>query len=221
MNKNTNEVAVIKTTTGEMVVEFWPEVAPNTVENFKKLAQQGFYDGTASHRLIRGFMIQMGDPYTKDPSKEAKWGQGDPGYKIKAEFNARKHERGVLSMARSADPDSAGSQFFICFRPQPGLDGQYTTFGQLIKGEDVLAKLEATPCGPVGTERRASRCNASASKASRSCRPIPSSNHAQQTASRPNLLAAASAMNLTDLAAALVSVGCPQDKIVRHGQSVG
>jgi peptidyl-prolyl cis-trans isomerase B (cyclophilin B) len=148
MSKNTNEVAIIKTSAGEMVVEFWPDVAPNTVENFKKLARQGFYDGTASHRLIRGFMIQLGDPYTKDPSKEAMWGQGDPGYKIKAEFNERKHERGVLSMARSADPDSAGSQFFICFNAQPGLDGQYTTFGKLIKGEEVLAKLETTPCGP-------------------------------------------------------------------------
>ena len=90
------EVAVIKTTEGEMVVEFWPEVAPKTVENFKTLAKKGFYDGTAFHRVIRGFMIQGGDPNTKDASKEALWGQGDPGYKIKAEFNDRPHKRGVL-----------------------------------------------------------------------------------------------------------------------------
>ena len=138
---NTNEVAVISTTQGDMVLEFWPDVAPKTVENFKKLAGDKFYDGTAFHRIIKGFMIQGGDPYTKDPSKEAMWGQGDPGYKIKAEFNDRKHVRGVLSMARSQDPDSAGSQFFICLEPASHLDGQYTAFGKLIKGEDVLMKL--------------------------------------------------------------------------------
>src|SRR2546421_7369362 len=121
-----NEVAVIKTSEGEMIAEFWPDVAPNTVENFKKLAKSGFYDGTAFHRIIKGFMAQGGDPLTKDSSKESRWGTGDPGYKIKAEFNAKKHERGVLSMARSADPDSAGSQFFICFGPVSQLDNKYT-----------------------------------------------------------------------------------------------
>lgn len=146
----TNDVAVIKTSAGDLVVEFWPEVAPNTVENFKKLARDGFYDGTASHRLIRGFMIQMGDPLTKDATKEAMWGTGDPGYKLKAEFNERPHVRGVLSMARSQDPDSAGSQFFICFGVASALDRQYTTFGKVIRGEEVLTKLEATPCGPGG-----------------------------------------------------------------------
>jgi peptidyl-prolyl cis-trans isomerase B (cyclophilin B) len=146
----TNDVAVIKTTAGEMVLEFWPEVAPNTVENFKKLAKSGFYDGTASHRIIKGFMIQMGDPLTKDPAASANYGGGGPGYTIKAEFNDRKHERGVLSMARTPDPDSAGSQFFICFVARPDLDRQYTTFGRLIRGDDVLARLEATPCGPGG-----------------------------------------------------------------------
>jgi len=145
---STNEVAVIKTAAGQMVIEFWPDVAPNTVENFKKLARSGFYDGTASHRIIKGFMIQCGDPLTKDPSKEALWGTGDPGYKIKAEFNARKHVRGVISMARSADPDSAGSQFFICLGPTPQLDGQYTAFGKLIKGDEVLGKLGDTPVVP-------------------------------------------------------------------------
>src|ERR1700730_11416590 len=140
-----NEVAVIKTSEGEMVTEFWPDVAPQTVENFKKLARAGFYDGTAFHRIVKGFMIQGGDPLTKDPSKERLWGSGDPGYKIKAEFNKKSHERGVLSMARSSDPNSAGSQFFICLANVSRLDGQYTTFGKLIKGEDVLAKIGDTP----------------------------------------------------------------------------
>ena len=109
---NTNEVAVIKTTEGEMVIEFWPDVAPKTVENFKTLAKKGFYDGTCFHRVIKDFMIQGGDPLTKDPNMEARWGTGDPGYKIKAEFNERHHDRGVISMARSQRPG---------FRRQPVL----------------------------------------------------------------------------------------------------
>jgi peptidyl-prolyl cis-trans isomerase B (cyclophilin B) len=145
---NTNEVAVIKTTEGEMVVEFWPDVAPKTVENFKTLAKKGFYDGTCFHRVIKGFMIQGGDPLTKDPAMEARWGTGDPGYKIKAEFNKKSHTRGVLSMARSNDPDSAGSQFFICHGEPTFLDGKYTTFGKLIKGDDVLEKIATTPTHP-------------------------------------------------------------------------
>jgi peptidyl-prolyl cis-trans isomerase B (cyclophilin B) len=144
----TKEVAVIKTTAGEMVAEFWPDVAPKTVENFKTLANKGFYDGTAFHRVIKGFMIQGGDPLTKDPSAEARWGTGDPGYKIKAEFNDKPHERGVLSMARSNDPDSAGSQFFICHGSPRFLDHQYTAFGKLIKGDDVLEKIATTPTHP-------------------------------------------------------------------------
>jgi len=139
-----NEVAVIKTSEGEMVAEFWPEVAPNTVENFKKLARSGFYDGTAFHRIVKGFMIQGGDPLTKDSAKESRYGTGDPGYKIKAEFNDRSHERGVLSMARSSDPNSAGSQFFICLANVSRLDHQYTTFGKIIKGDDVLGKIGDT-----------------------------------------------------------------------------
>lgn len=145
------EVAVLKFKDfGDIVVEFWPEVAPKTVENFKKLAKDKFYDGTQSHRLIPGFMVQLGDPFTKDPSKEAFWGQGDPGYKIKAEFNDRPHDKGVLSMARSSHPDSAGSQFFICFTRErtKGLDGQYTVFGKVLKGLDVLDKLEKVPTTP-------------------------------------------------------------------------
>lgn len=141
----TDEVAVIETSKGRIVVEFWPDVAPKTVENFKKLAKEKFYDGTAFHRIIRGFMAQGGDPLTKDLSMESRWGLGGPGYQIKAEFNERKHERGVLSMARTPDPDSAGSQFFLMFGSAPALDGQYTTFGRMIDGEETLAKIEATP----------------------------------------------------------------------------
>ena len=140
-----NEVAVIKTNEGEMVIEFWPDAAPKTVENFKKLARSGFYDGTAFHRIVKGFMIQGGDPNSKDPGKESSYGEGGPGYKIKAEFNDHSHERGVISMARSSDPDSAGSQFFICLAPVPRLDHQYTTFGKLTKGDDVLGKIGDTP----------------------------------------------------------------------------
>src|ERR1700680_2730126 len=122
-----NEIAVIKTSEGEMVVQFWTDAAPNTIENFKKLARAGFYDGTTFHRIVKGFMIQGGDPNTKDLAKESSYGMGDPGYKIKAEFNDHSHERGVLSMARSSDPDSAGSQFFICLGNVRRLDHQYTT----------------------------------------------------------------------------------------------
>ena len=140
-----NEVAVIKTNEGEMVVQFWADAAPNTIENFKKLARSGFYDGTIFHRIVKGFMIQGGDPNSKDPGKESRYGEGGPGYKIKAEFNDHSHQRGVLSMAREPDPDSAGSQFFICLAPVPRLDGEYTTFGKLIKGDDVLQKIGDTP----------------------------------------------------------------------------
>ena len=140
-----NENAVIKTSEGEMVLEFWPDVAPKTVENFKTLAKKGFYDGTCFHRVIKGFMIQAGDPLTKDLKQESRWGTGDPGYKIKAEFSDRHHDRGVISMARSQDPDSAGSQFFICHGNPHFLDRQYTAFGKLIKGDDVLEKIATQP----------------------------------------------------------------------------
>src|SRR5471032_2412486 len=100
-----SETAHITTTEGEMVVEFWPDVAPKTVENFKALAGKGFYDGTAFHRIVKGFMIQGGDPLTKDPNAEDRWGTGGPGHRVKAEFNGKSHVRGVLSMARSQDPD--------------------------------------------------------------------------------------------------------------------
>lgn len=144
----TNEVAVIKTTEGEMVIEFWPDVAPKTVENFKTLAKKGFYDGTCFHRVIKGFMIQGGDPLTKDASQESRWGTGGPGHQVKAEFNDRHHDRGVISMARSQNPDSAGSQFFICHGSPRFLDKQYTAFGKLIKGDDVLEKIATTATHP-------------------------------------------------------------------------
>jgi peptidyl-prolyl cis-trans isomerase B (cyclophilin B) len=140
-----NEVAVVKTSEGEMVIEFWTDVAPKTVDNFKKLARDGFYDGTSFHRIIKGFMIQGGDPNTKDPAKESIYGTGGPGYTIKAEFNDRKHVRGVVSMARSALPDSAGSQFFICHGEAKFLDGKYTAFGKVLRGEEVLDKVANTP----------------------------------------------------------------------------
>jgi peptidyl-prolyl cis-trans isomerase B (cyclophilin B) len=141
--KKDQEVAIIKTSEGEMVAEFWSDVAPKTVENFKKLSKEGFYDGTAFHRIIKGFMIQGGDPLSKKDDPMV--GTGGPGYMIKAEFNDRPHQKGVLSMARSQDPDSAGSQFFICLGDASFLDHQYTAFGKLIKGEDVLEKIGNTP----------------------------------------------------------------------------
>ena len=165
-----DEVAVIKTSQGEMVLEFWPDVAPKTVENFKTLAKKGFYDGTCFHRAIKDFMIQGGDPLTKDEASKARWGTGDPGYKIKAEFNDRKHVRGVISMARSGDPlersgqpprpefaNSAGCQFFICHGDPHFLDGEYTAFGKLFKGDDVLEKIATTPTEPG--DRPAQRVN--------------------------------------------------------------
>lgn len=144
---NTDEFAVIKTSQGDMTVEFWKDAAPETIANFKKLARSGFYNGTVFHRVVKGFMIQGGDPNSKDPAKESSYGTGDAGYKIKAEFNDHPHDRGVLSMARSADPNSASCQFFICLAPVHRLDHQYTTFGKLIKGEDVLDKIGGTETG--------------------------------------------------------------------------
>jgi len=146
-----SEVAVLDTTYGKMVIEFFDADAPNTVANFKKLATQGFYEGTAFHRIVAGFMIQGGDPLSKDPNNPAV-GTGSPGYRIKAEFNSNKHVFGVLSMARSQDPDSAGSQFFICLGDASFLDGKYTAFGRLIAGDEVLKKIGKVPTrmGPSG-----------------------------------------------------------------------
>jgi peptidyl-prolyl cis-trans isomerase B (cyclophilin B) len=150
--EGTNAVAVLSFKDfGEIVFEFFPDIAPKTVENFRKLAESGFYNGTRSHRLIPGFMIQLGDPLTKDANLQHAWGTGDPGYKIQAEFNKTEHVKGVVSMARSAaDPDSAGSQFFICFGRAGHLDGQYTAFARVLKGQDILDKLEKVPVGGRG-----------------------------------------------------------------------
>jgi peptidyl-prolyl cis-trans isomerase B (cyclophilin B) len=129
--------AVIATTEGEMTIEFFDDKAPGHVANFLKLAKEGFYDGTVFHRVIAGFMIQGGCPEGT--------GMGGPGYKLKAEFNDVHHKRGIVSMARSSDPHSAGSQFFICHGNARFLDRKYTAFGKLIKGDDVLEKIATTP----------------------------------------------------------------------------
>ncbi len=139
------DVAVLETSKGRIVLEFWENEAPKTVKNFKKLAEDKFYDGTAFHRIVAGFMVQGGDPKSKDAKLENEWGTGDPGYKIQAEFNGHSHQRGVISMARSADPDSAGSQFFIVLGDASFLDGKYTAFGKLIEGEEALAAIAGTP----------------------------------------------------------------------------
>jgi len=138
------EAAIIDTRFGRIVLEFFPDVAPNHVANFKKLAREGFYDGTTFHRVIPGFMIQGGDPNSKDENR-ANDGSGGPGYSINAEFNSKKHVKGTLSMARSQDPNSAGSQFFITVADVPHLDGQYTVFGRVIQGQEVADQIVAVP----------------------------------------------------------------------------
>ncbi len=137
---DTTPHAVIETNLGNIELRFFPDVAPKHVENFLSLAKSGFYDGTIFHRVIPGFMIQGGDPNTKGMDK-SKYGQGGPDYSVKAEFNDRSHKRGILSMARSQDPDSAGSQFFIVVKDSPFLDGQYTVFGEVVSGMDVADKI--------------------------------------------------------------------------------
>jgi len=133
--------AVIDTKFGSMEIRFFPDKAPNHVENFLKLAKSGLYDKTIFHRVIPGFMIQGGDPNTKDEQDKSKYGMGGPGYRVKAEFNDRSHVRGAVSMARSQDPDSAGSQFFIVVKDTPHLNRQYTIFGEVVKGMDVADKI--------------------------------------------------------------------------------
>lgn len=132
--------AIIETKFGKMELKFFPDVAPNHVNNFIELAKKGFYDGTTFHRVIPGFMIQGGDPNSKDPDK-SRHGMGGPGYTVKAEFNATPHKRGTLSMARSGHPDSAGSQFFICVADARFLDRQYTAFGEVVAGMEVADKI--------------------------------------------------------------------------------
>jgi len=136
--------AVIKTGFGDIKFSLLPDIAPETVRNFVALAKKGFYDGTLFHRVIPGFMIQGGDPNTKNSDKNT-WGQGGPGYNLKAEFSSRSHLRGIVSMARANDPDSAGSQFFIVTSDSTFLDKQYTVFGEVVDGIEVADKIVNLP----------------------------------------------------------------------------
>ncbi len=131
---------IIETNHGKIVFNLLPDIAPETVRNFTKLVESGFYDGTLFHRVIPGFMIQGGDPNSKEPDK-SKWGTGGPGYTINAEFSSRSHLRGIVSMARATDPNSAGSQFFIITTDSTFLDGEYTVFGEVNEGMDVADKI--------------------------------------------------------------------------------
>ncbi len=142
--------AIIETNHGKIVLNLLPDIAPETVRSFIKLAESKFYDGTLFHRVIPGFMIQGGDPNSKQPDK-SKWGIGGPGYNLKAEFNSRSHLRGIVSMARSTDPDSAGSQFFIVTTDSTFLDKQYTVFAEVIEGIDVADTI-------VNLERNENDC---------------------------------------------------------------
>jgi len=136
--------AIIHTNFGDITLEFFPELAPNHVDNFLDLAAKGFYDRTIFHRVVPNFVIQGGDPNSRSNDR-SRHGMGGPGYRLKAEFNSQPHKRGILSMARSADPDSAGSQFFICVKEAPFLDGKYTVFGEVTKGMAVVDKIVAQP----------------------------------------------------------------------------
>lgn len=137
--------AIIKTKLGDMEIAFFPEKAPKHVENFVSLAKSGFYNGTIFHRVIPGFMIQGGDPNTKDPNKPETYGMGGPSQRLNAEFNDIPHRRGILSMARTNDPNSAGSQFFIVVTDSHSLDGQYTVFGEVVRGMEVADKIVSLP----------------------------------------------------------------------------
>ena len=132
--------AIIETNLGTIVFKLLPDLAPETVRNFEKLARDGFYNDTLFHRVIPGFMIQGGDPNTKSGNKNT-WGTGGPGHTIKAEFSSRSHHRGIVSMARAQDPNSAGSQFFIVTTDSTFLDRQYTVFGEVIEGMDIADKI--------------------------------------------------------------------------------
>jgi len=129
---------------GDIQLKFFPDVAPNHAKNLVKLAGQGFYDGTTFHRVIPGFMIQGGDPHSKNLDR-SRHGTGGPGYQVKAEFNQRPHVRGTLSMARSQDPNSAGSQFFICVADASFLNSQYTVFGEVVSGMDTVDRIVNVP----------------------------------------------------------------------------
>ena len=143
--------AIIKTKFGDMHIKLYPDVAPNHVENFIKLARSGFYDGTIFHRVIPGFMIQGGDPNTKNSLRKDTYGQGGPKDEkgnpilLKAEFSDIPHKRGIVSMARANEPDTAGSQFFVVVEPSPFLDGKYTVFGEVTKGLGVADRIVSVP----------------------------------------------------------------------------
>ena len=139
-----DEIAVMQTNYGKIVIQFFPDKAPKHVENFKKLARGGFYDGTKFHRVIPGFMIQGGDPNSKSDDRSIH-GTGGPGHRIPQEFNDTPHDRGILSAARSSDPNSAGSQFFLMVARSPHLDRQYSVYGEIIEGLDVVDKIVALP----------------------------------------------------------------------------
>ncbi len=144
IRKMSETSAVIETSFGKIELKFFPDVAPGHVNNFIELAKKGFYDGTTFHRVIPGFMIQGGDPNSKNHDKSTH-GTGSPGYTIKAEFNDKPHKKGIVSMARSSDPDSAGSQFFVCVADAGFLDGKYTAFGEVVSGMDVADKIVSQP----------------------------------------------------------------------------
>ena len=154
--KEMQKSGIISSNLGDIKLEFYPEHAPKTVDNFRELANRGFYDGLIFHRIVPNFVIQGGDPNTRDLSNRTRWGTGGPGWNIKAEFNKKKHSRGTLSMARSQDPDSAGSQFFIVLKDSNFLDGQYTVFGRVISGMDIVDKIASLKTdssdAPVDTE---------------------------------------------------------------------
>jgi len=135
---------IVKTSFGNIKFNLLPDIATETVRNFSQLAKSGFYNGTLFHRIIPGFMIQGGDPNTKNPDKST-WGQGGPGYNLKAEFNSRSHLRGIVSMARSTDPDSAGSQFFVVTSDSTFLDRQYTVFAEVVEGLEIADKIVNLP----------------------------------------------------------------------------
>ena len=143
--------AIIKTKFGDIHLKLYPDVAPNHVGNFIKLAKSGFYDGTIFHRVIPGFMIQGGDPNTKNSLRKETYGQGGPKDEkgnpilLKAEFSDIPHKRGIVSMARANEPDTAGSQFFIVVEPSPFLDGKYTAFGEVTKGLGIADRIVSLP----------------------------------------------------------------------------
>jgi peptidyl-prolyl cis-trans isomerase B (cyclophilin B) len=144
VKKMSDQQAIIHTKLGNITLKFFPDVAPNHVNNFIELAKKGFYDGTIFHRVVPKFVIQGGDPNSKNPDR-SKHGMGGPGYSVKAEFSKKTHKRGTLSMARAAHPDSGGSQFFICVADVPSLDGKYTVFGEVVMGMEVVDKIVSQP----------------------------------------------------------------------------